>query len=479
MKNELLRLENISVGSALNYFRLSVYEDETILLTGLSDSGIHAVAGIIDGTRKIDHGAVWVSGQRVKPSALLDHTKTRVFMLHRTYSILPHMTVSDNLVFITPFSPTKVILNKKNLDARVAEILEQFHLDISPKDRVERLSSFEIRALEVIRAIYLGARIIVLENATDILSNKDIEQFLRFIQNIRKAFKISILLITQQFEMFEGIFDRVCVMKNGGSVKNFRAFNNYNRNDIYQYMLGFPPAENTEWPESGNAVIDTTKPFVLRFDNICCRFLSGFRLSCYAGEIIRIVDHTGRGLSDIIRILLGTIPYEGSLIVPEGTFTPKDRYDTLEHGIALDLASDGDSLFRNMSWTENMAFYYNSGCNSRFFPHATSVLYDKNIHSFLQGQHGKLLDYLDPDKKLENLHTTELQELLLRYLRWFYYKQRVLFCENPFGTGDLLLRESVRKIMKQIASGGTCVVVLTGNKDEAGADDFYDYTVKL
>ena len=479
MKNELLRLENIALGSELNNFRISVFEDETILLAGLSDSGINAVSSIIDGSRKIDHGAVWINGERVRPSTLLDRTKTGVFMLHTAYSILPHMTVSDNLLFITPFSPVAQILIKKDSHSQVEEILKPFNLGISPSDIVGRLSAFEIRALEIIRSIYLGARIIVLEKPLEILSNEDTDRFLRFIQDIRNNYQVSILIITQQFEMFEGLFDRICIMKDGGNVKNFRAFKSYNRSDIYQYMLGYTPEERESSDLANHPSIETENPFVFRFSKITARHLSNFTLSCYSGEMIRIVDRTGQSINEIIKTLIGASEYHGNLLLPEGEFIPKDRIDTLEKGIAMDLVSEGDFLFKNMSWTENMAFYYNAGCRSKHFPHESSILYDKKIHDFLYAQHGDLLDNLDPNKKIENIRVTERQKLLLKYLRWIYFKQRILICENPFGTGDLLLRESVRHILRQIASGGTCVIILAGNIDEDGAEEFYDYTIQI
>lgn len=461
MKREMLRVEHACYGAAVKDFCFAVYQQEIVVVTGLSDSGVTCIKKVLDGQYKLDSGNLWINGRRAPLSALADHEYSGVFALHPHSSLAEEMTVEDNLSLYQGKYFKSPIINKGAMKKQAETILKEMEVHISPATKVVELPPFQRRVVELLKAISSHSSIILLEDIWRNFSSEQIDELFILMRKLRDNCGMSFVLITQRFEEVEGVCDRIVIMREGSNTKN-AIHGELTREKVYDYMAG-QPFKRVPFIRQNCQPFCSGEP-TLVIHELRGQHLSDLTISAYSGEILCLVDYLGYQIREFIQILMGKQNYTGNILLCGKTFRPKSRQNAAVQGLCMILADDHGQLYERATWPENICMMNYLGRKRRRDIH--SPFLSKRLLQLVASEYGPRMDGLDPTKTLEHEQMTPQQKINLVFLRWLHYKPYVLICENPLGTEDVMLREITQSCLRMLADSGICVILLSSHEKE-------------
>lgn len=236
---------------ALTDVSLSLEKGEVRALVGENGAGKSTLMNIIGGVFSSDPGPgeIWFDGRQVSFSTPTDSIQTGIGFVHQELSIFPHLSVAYN-IFVDRLPKTPLgTIDKKKLNADAAKLLENFHLTIDPSSRAGDLTIGNQQMIEIIRAISLNARLIIFDEPTSSLSEKEVELLFAIIRTL-KAQGISIIYITHKMSEIYQICDSVSVLRDGCLIRTDKR-EDITMTEIVNSMVGreistyYPPKAET------------------------------------------------------------------------------------------------------------------------------------------------------------------------------------------------------------------------------------------
>ena len=294
---------------------LNIEPGELHALMGENGAGKSTLMKIIMGIYTKDAGKVILDGQEVDFKSARDALDAGISMIHQELSPIPEMTVAEN-VFLgreqkkingLPF------VDKKELNKKTQELLEEYELSefIRPNMKMKDLNIAQIQMMEIIKAVSYNSKVIIMDEPTSSLSEKETETLFRIIDSL-KAKNVGIIYISHRMEEVFELADRVSVLRDGqfiGCVKVAEA----SREQLINMMVGreleggYP--KNTA--KKGEVVLEL-KNFTRKgvFENV--------NLKVRAGEILGMAGLVGAGRSEVMRALVGYDKLDSGEIILEG-----------------------------------------------------------------------------------------------------------------------------------------------------------------
>lgn len=317
------RIDMIGIGKsffatrALDNVDFSCVAGTVHALVGLNGAGKSTLMKVLGGVIQCDEGAVSVNGSPVEIRAPADATAHGIAMIHQEYSLINELTVAANIylgreLYIgrTPF------LDTREMARRVRAELDRFGLDLDPARPVRELNSGEKQIVEIIRALMSDSWLIVMDEPTSALSERDKERLFQFIERM-KAEGVAIIYISHHMPEIFGIAEKVTVMRDGQIVLSERTSNTTEAHVIAAM--------------SGRDLDDFVKPHKAIDGDVILR-ASGLGLpGSYAdlsfdlrrGEILVLTGLRGCGAPEVAKAVFGleggysgTISYRGVPLEP-------------------------------------------------------------------------------------------------------------------------------------------------------------------
>jgi ABC-type uncharacterized transport system ATPase subunit len=325
---------------------------------GVSKGTIHAIVGengagkstimrIVYGFYNADSGEILVDGKEVEIKTPHDAIALGIGMVHQHFMLVDTMTVAENIILGAETGGAfDLDLDKANRDIRA--LSEELKLNIDPNALIEDLSVGQQQRVELLKALYRNAELLILDEPTAVLSPQEVEEFFAILRRMREQGK-TIIIITHKLEEVLAISDEVTVMRDGKVVGNVKT-SETNAKDLARMIVGrdvLLRVEKTDASPAGNVleVIGLSIPgkHGTAVDNIS--------FSVRAGEIVGIAGIEGNGQTELIEALAGLcsasageIKFEGSNVLGKSArqlkelgiaHIPEDR-----HKRGLLLASD-------------------------------------------------------------------------------------------------------------------------------------------
>lgn len=459
MRNELLRINHMSLDHRPVRLNLTVYEREILVVCGLSDSGLFSLADILSGTTPMAEGSLWVCEQRPHPQWLRNSSENWIFSFQKKAAVLEHLTVAENIFVISGKKKSKVLIDYEEINFLAEEILKEFGLDISPKTTLGELREAEIYIIELIRAAYFGARLIILDNVFDGFSDSDrafAYQAIKRLQDVGSSF----LIFSSEHEELSSILDRLIIIRDGENIKSISS-KDYDKDTIYHYMLGgsiYPAVYPLNAPQAQECTSPAFSALHISGNN-----LHNITFSAYPGEIFALLDYHDIYLQNFLDMLLQGQSYKGGFLILGEKIKNNQRNPLAAMGLGVVDYKDNSTLFETLSWPENLALMY----RNRMGRH-TPLSITKCAH-FLAQEYRELLEDLPTDIPLNRLSITPYQQATLKYLGWIVRKPSVLICVRPYATADVIMRGVVDHMLQMVTSKGICVIVASTNPKEVAS----------
>jgi ribose transport system ATP-binding protein len=322
---------------ALDDVSFAVNKGEIVGLIGENGAGKSTVLKILNGIYQPDTGSIFVDGAPVKIDSPRDAFDKGIAMVFQEQSILPSLTVAENIFLGREEEFLRFgLISKSRMNAAAAEELKKVHLDIHPGKRCAGLSFADRQMIEIAKALSLDSRIkgdvtILLDEPTSVLERKEIGLLFEIVRDLKS--RASIVFISHRLEEVLEISDRVYVMKDGKVVKEFPA-GSATVKDLHQHMVG--RQLHHEYYREARQTAPSNKPMIVAKDLSKTGAFSHVSFTLHEGEVIGIAGVIGSGREELARCLAGhTQADSGTLTINGETVNFSAAYQATAKGIGL------------------------------------------------------------------------------------------------------------------------------------------------
>ena len=304
MGNVAIELRNISkrFGSVVanKDVNLSVYNGEILSLLGENGSGKTTLMNMISGIYFPDEGQILIDGQEVVISSPKDAFDYKIGMIHQHFKLVDVFSAAENIVLGLE-NEGKFDINA--ITKKVQEISDKYGFDIDPRKKIYEMSVSEKQTVEIIKVLYRGANILILDEPTAVLTPQETQKLFKILRSMRDDGK-AIIIITHKLHEVLSLSDRVAVLRKGEYIGTVNTAET-NEAQLTEMMVGQKIDLNIERSEPENPVDR------LEVNNISCVSREGVKLlddvsfTAKSGEILGIAGIAGSGQRELLEAIAG------------------------------------------------------------------------------------------------------------------------------------------------------------------------------
>ena len=447
---DILEMKNIHksfVGvPVLRGVNLVIRQGEVHALLGENGAGKSTLMNILTGVHRLDEGTVLFEGKDVTNCSISESEAMGVAFVHQELNLFNDLTVYENIFFNKELKNRFGKLNKKEMIQKCQEVFRKLGVDIDPCALVESLSASEKQTLEIAKAIFFDAKLLILDEPTTALSNEEIDHLFKIVENLKDEGKSFIFISHKMPEIFR-LADSYTVLRNGEFIEQGKIADT-NAQSVTSAMVGasFSNAEIYSPREMGETVLELKHVSGKDFKNIdlCAR----------KGEIVAFTGLQGSGASEVMQCIFGELPaFSGTVSVGGKVFKSNSIHKAMRSKIAL-LPSNRkeNSVLPDMSLLENM--YISEHTLSGKKP----VINKKQEAAKYSKQKENLsIKANSEDDLVISLSGGNQQKVF--FARWLNTEAEILLLDNPTQGIDVGAKAEIYKLILRLAEEGKTIVI--------------------
>lgn len=461
MGQPILEMKKISKAfngiTVLDKVDFSLNKGEIHALMGGNGAGKSTLMKILTGVYTADSGEILIENEKVTINNYEDARKNFISMIFQEFSLIPTLTVAQN-IFLTRESKTSVgLINDKELVSQAEKIINELGVDINPNDVVQDLGVGYWQMTEIAKALSQEAKILVMDEPTSSLTQNEIDVLFTFMNQL-KAKGYSIIYISHRMDEIFKICDRITILRDGKHV----ATDNIADTDmeaVIQNIVGAKFNKAFEWKERSYS--KDAQP-VLQVKNLTSGSkVKDVNLNIYPGEILGVAGLMGSGRTEMVRSIFGVDPKDsGEIIVNGKKETIKSPTDAINAGIAL-IPEDRrvQGLILEHSVKENMVLPIISKVKRGF------LLDDKKSNEITDKFVKKLNIKTDNIFKKSGLLSGGNQQKIV-LAKWLANDPTVLILDEPTVGVDIGAKSEIIDVIRELADSGKAILVISSELQE-------------
>lgn len=439
---------------ALDKIDFSVRKGTVHALCGENGAGKSTLMKIINGLYKPDAGQIFLDEKPVKVKDPIDALRMGIAMIAQELNYVPEMSVEENLFLGRLPKGRFGKVDWKEVRRRTEQLLKEEHLPYKADQKLKTLTVSDIQMLEILKAISNDADVIVMDEPTSAITQKEVELLFKKIEML-KAKGVSIVYISHKLDEVFRIADDVTVLRDGTVVKSMRA-EDTNIEEVISLMVG-RKMENVypkETLEIGEKLLDVRNLCSKNvYDDVC------FHLN--KGEIIGFAGLVGAGRTEVMRSLFGLDPYTSGEIYISGNKTEiKNVSSSIKNGMVM-LSEDRRrygiipirSVMENASLASLDKFFYGG--------HAHNKEERETVAEYFKKMNVKTPTL---DTAIQSLSGGNQQKVLLA--KWMLRNPDVMILDEPTRGIDVGAKYEIYKLMTEIAREGKGVIMVSSELPE-------------
>jgi simple sugar transport system ATP-binding protein len=350
MENITKRFPGVLANDKIN-FELKAGEVHALL--GENGAGKSTLMNILYGLYGIDSGEIRIAGVKVEMKSPKDAIEIGIGMVHQHFSLIPVMSVTENIILGVK-SSNEPFLNLPQAEEKILELSEAYNLKVDPKAIVRQLPMGIRQRVEIIKALYRGARILILDEPTSVLTPQESEEFFDTLKSMVKK-GLTVIIITHKLPEVFAISDRVTVLRNGCFVETVET-KSTNPEELSKKMIGREVHSQREKTsiKPGKVVIEVKG--LKAMNDKGQEGLKDISFSIHEGEILGFAGISGNGQKELADTLSGMrSATEGTVHYFEQDITNFPPKKLIDLGIG-DIPEDraGTGILMNFSIAENL-----------------------------------------------------------------------------------------------------------------------------
>ncbi|WP_341875997.1 sugar ABC transporter ATP-binding protein [Defluviitalea saccharophila] len=463
MNDVVLELQGIDKSffdvKVLKGVNFKVKKGKVLSLIGENGAGKSTLMNIIGGIFPPTAGTMKMEDKPYSPKGPGDAMEAGIAFIHQELNLFPNLSIADNM-FITNFPTTaKVPLIKKSvIKEKTKELLKSIELDISPDTLVEKLSPGERQLVEICKALSTDPKIIIFDEPTTSLTNRETERLFEIINNLREQGK-AIIYISHILNDVMNISDEIVVLRDG-QVTDSGAKEEFTIDRMISSMVGrdinqlYPERMSKPQEESALVVKGVSQSGIVKDIN--------FELK--KGEVLGIFGLMGSGRSELARIIYGLDPYEkGEIMINGNKIDKTSPMTSIKNGVAFvteDRKNEG--LLLETSIFENMSL-------------AAMPSYTKPPFKFLKWN--DMFNAVDKIAKTLRLKSGDIKKYAPKSLsggnqqkvvigKWLMAEPSILIVDEPTRGIDVGAKYEVYSVINELAAEGKGILMISSELEE-------------
>ena len=345
--------------TANDNIQLTVHKGEVHALLGENGAGKSTMMNVLCGLYKPTSGQIYLKGEPVNFTSPKDAIDRGIGMVHQHFMLIQPFTVTDNIIL--GMEPTKgLTVDKESAKAKILELSQRYNMAIDPDAKIEDISVGMQQRVEILKVLYRGAEVLILDEPTASLTPQEIEGLLEIIENLTADGK-SVIIITHKLKEITASSDKCTIIRQGKYIDTVMV-NDVNENDLAALMVGRDVNFKVEKKpmEPGEVVLEVKNIRAKDYRGV--DILNGLNLNVRRGEIVGLAGVDGNGQTELIEIITGLRKAESGevTILGKDVFnrTPKEIFeagissipaDRHKHGLVLEFSNEDNMILQHFN----------------------------------------------------------------------------------------------------------------------------------
>jgi general nucleoside transport system ATP-binding protein len=432
---------------------------EVHALLGENGAGKSTLMNILAGLYRPDAGQILVDGVPVSFSSPRDAIAAGLGMVHQHFTLVPSQTVTENILL--GLDRPRFLLRERDAEREVAQLAGRFGMNVDPRARVWQLSVGEQQRVEILKMLYRGARILIMDEPTAVLAPHEAIDLFATLRSMTAEGR-SVVFISHKLGEVLAIADRVTVMRRGRVTAAGLPTAGATKADLARLMVGRSVLESLDRVEVAPGAVVLDVRGVSAANDRELPALRDVSLQVRAGEIVGIAAVAGNGQSELAEVITGLRPCAGEILVRGTPVANESPASVIRRGVAHvpeDRGSVGSAP--NLSLTDNLIMK-----RYRDAPVANGWLVDDDsARAFAAGLRDTYrIAAPTVDTQVRLLSGGNLQRAILA--REIETEPGLLIAVQPTRGLDVGAIESVHRLLLDLRSRGTAILLISEELDE-------------
>ena len=458
--NTILRMTNItkSFGAvkALKKGNLDLRAGEVHALMGENGAGKSTLMKILTGIYQRDEGEITYNDKSIGFKTPKESMDAGVVIVHQELNMINHITVAQNIFIGREALKMGIFTDDSAINKRAKELFKLLNMDIDPKELAGNLTVGKQQMVEIAKAISMDAKIIVLDEPTAALTDKEIDELFRIVADLKKK-DIGIIYISHRMDEIARITDRVTVMRDGEYITTL-VTKDTTKDEIISSMVGRVVYED---PKTHSNVPDGAE-VALSVKNLNKgRQVIDLSFDLKKGEILGFSGLMGAGRTEMARLLFGADAKDSGEIYINGKQTEiKTPRDAVDNGIGY-LSEDRKrfGIVVDMTVADNTVMT----CLDKFID--GGFINDSKIEK-ISDDYVKVLATKTPSSKqlVRNLSGGNQQKVVIA--KWLEEDCDILIFDEPTRGIDVGAKSEIYQLMTDLAAKGKSIIMISSELTE-------------
>ena len=472
MSEVVLRMERISKEfpgvRALDNVNFEARAGEVLALVGENGAGKSTLMKVLGGVWPYPayQGEIFIKGERKRFRDTREAEQNGIAIIYQEFNLIPELSVAENIFLDRQPTTSFGVIDWDRLNSATQALLDELGIgDLKPADRVNNISVGKQQMVEIAKALSKCARILVLDEPTSALTDKEVADLFRIVRKLKQD-GVCMCYISHKMEEIKEIADRVVVLRDGQTIGEVTAIEDIGLDQIITRMVGrdirdmFPASAR----RGGEKILEVRDLEVDHPDVAGEKRIKKTSFSAYRGEILGISGLVGAGRTELVSAIFGVYPdrTHGEVLIEGQRVDIHSPNDAVDHGIAL-LTEDRKALglFLGQSVAFNTTIASLQTISTRWLG-VIDATRERVLVEKLVGELG--VKTAGIDTIVGSLSGGNQQKIILG--RWLNANPKILILDEPTRGIDIGAKVEIYKLLDRLAAEGVAIIIISSELPE-------------
>jgi ABC-type uncharacterized transport system ATPase subunit len=444
---------------ANDHIDFNVESGQIHALLGENGAGKTTLMNVLYGLYQPEEGEIFFRGQRAQLNSPRDAIQLGIGMVHQHFMLIPPLTVAENVILGLKHSANP-FLDLEDANEKISELSARYGMPVNPQDEVWQLSVGEQQRLEIIKALYRGAEVLILDEPTSVLIPQEVGELFRVLRRMAEEGK-GIIFISHKLDEVMQVSHKVTVLRDGKVVASLDT-ESTSESELARLMVGREVLFRIEKqaPKLGEVVLKVTD--LDAFGDRGLLALKGVSFEIHAGECVGFAGVSGNGQCELAEVISGLRPaIAGSVYIGNEDMTNRSPAEIIRSGLGYipeerhRVGSIGDFTVAENAILETHQSQFTDGIfmnRPAIRQHVSNLISNYDVKT------------PSPETPARNLSGGNLQKLILG--RELSRQPELLLAAQPTRGLDVGATEYIRQELLNARDQGTAILLISEDLDE-------------